>query len=70
MIEKLAFYRDRGRVRCRYFYKEESYTAEYVIFDTKRTCDWREGTELTLLVAPKKPQDALIRALYVKAERK
>ncbi|MEA3309408.1 MAG: DUF3592 domain-containing protein [Chloroflexota bacterium] len=65
-IEKIAFHRDRGRVRYTYTYQDKDYHAESAIFKTKRTQGLREGLELVLIVDPDKPQHALIRALYIR----
>ena len=65
-IAKIAFYRDRGRVRYTYTYQGQSYQAESAIFESKRTRGLKEGIRLVLVVDPDNPQHALIRALYVK----
>lgn len=64
-ITYIRFYRDRGKVRYEYMYKNEKHLVQNAIFKSGRTKHYRQGDEVTLIVDPGNPKKAIIRDIYI-----
>jgi len=64
-ISGLFFSRDRGRVEFSYTFEGQNYTSGSSIMKNKRTERLLPGSQVTLMVDPQKPQNAMIRDLYL-----
>ncbi len=63
-ISGLSFSRDRGRVEFTYVFEGKNYTSGSSIMKNKRTERLLPGSQVTLMVDPQKPKNAMIRDLY------
>ncbi|WP_440946113.1 DUF3592 domain-containing protein [Methanosarcina sp. T3] len=64
-ITAIRFYRDRGRVRYEYTYKNEKHSAKNRILKSGRTKYYQLGDEITLMVDPENPKKAIIKDIYI-----
>lgn len=64
-IEKVYFFRDRGRIEFTYTYAGRQYRAKNALHKTKAATAFREGDEVVIVASRSNPKRAYIRDLFV-----
>lgn len=65
VIDHVSFYRDRGRVRYTYTFRDEQYLSTSAVMKTKVTRQYQVGQSLIVLVDQNKPKRTVIRDLFI-----
>ena len=65
IVSNVGFFRGRGRIECTYTYQGQKLVGGNALHETKRSREFGQGTEATLVVDRNNPKRAFIRDLYL-----
>jgi hypothetical protein len=65
IVSNAGFFRGRGRIECTYTYQGQKLVSGNAIHETKRSREFKQGTDVTLAVDRNNPKRAFIRDLYL-----
>ena len=64
-INKIWFFRDRGRINYSYFYQGQNYSSGNVVMKIKKTKQLQMGDQVPVMINRNNPKQAFIRDLYL-----